>query len=209
MKKVIYSIVASGLILACGCQTTPALVAIQTEPADAEIYVDGRHCGNGAATCRAIPNPGRPAQVTIRHPDYEPFSTVIKPKLYAWAPVLSVAGFLAGVLMVANGNRKVPEPQTLTELALWPVAAGVVGMANFAMIGGGICVMALSLLPLVKGWYFDKAYSFKLEKKVPAKTDTDGSRSGSPFWVTPTSLIPMRCCAENSIVSMLRSPILE
>lgn len=164
MKKVIYSIVASGLILACSCQTIPVPIAFTADPNDAKIYVDGTCLGTGAGTSSDQEAGDYPVsifesmQVDIVHPDYELLSTVLRPKP-DWANQLlcTTPLLLLGGLMVIFGSSKI-DPQYSTVIS--PKVAG-----GGLLLCGSLCFALF--------WKFDKTYSFKLAKKGPADGDSD------------------------------------
>lgn len=175
MKKVIYSIVASGLILVCGCRTIPVPIAFTTEPDDAKIYVDGTYLGTGASTSSYRGKPGNVSvsifesmQVNIVHPDYKPLSTVIRPKP-DWANQLlcTVPFLLMGGLMVSSGPVLVYK-NTTPFLPIKEEYRSYQGAGVLALICGSIFFVLF--------WKFDTAYTFKLEKKGPAETGSDDSR---------------------------------
>jgi hypothetical protein len=175
MKKVIYSIVASGLILACSCQTIPVPIAFTAEPDDAKIYVDGNYLGMGTGTSCDRRKPGNfpvsifeSMQVNIVHPDYKPFSTVIRPKP-DWAnQLLCTAPFLLlGGLMVSSGPVLVYK----NTAPFLPIKEQYISYQ-----GAGVLALICGSLFFVLFWKFDRTYSFKLVEKAPAKMDSDSSR---------------------------------
>lgn len=177
MKKVIYSIVASGLILTCSCQTIPVPITFTTEPADAKIYVDGTYLDMGTGTSRDSRKRGNVSvsifesmRVDIVHPDYKPLSTVIRPKpdwanqLLCTVPLLLMGGLLvsSGPVLVSSGDLR------LFGGPKWEEYRSYQGEGVLALICGSIFFVLF--------WRFDTAYTFKLEKKGPAETGSDNSR---------------------------------
>lgn len=147
---------ALGLFLLAGCQTVKFVIT--AEPEDSQIYVDGKHIGEGTATFQddrhyqnGVPNQ---YSVTITRPGFQTLHTVIKNQLnFGLALGDVVLGIGGNAAAIAYGSYEAATQPQSTSAILTPLYL-LLGLTDVLAAEFGAS----------SAFFFDKEYDFALTK---------------------------------------------